>query len=119
MSDFDLNLLRVFVLLYETRSVTATALKVKVLGAASPFLNGSGLIDGTVGKVTCGPNSRVAAPPTENPTDNPTPSVPTVVDSGMAGHADHTARNVLGATAALLLMAGTAGLVGYRRMLGK
>ena len=47
------------------------------------------------------------------------PDIPTVVDSGLAGHADHTARNVLGATAALLLLAGTAGLAGYRRMLNK
>jgi len=45
--------------------------------------------------------------------------VPTVVDAGLAGHESHTARNVLGATAALMLLAGTAGLLGYRRMLNK
>ena len=42
-----------------------------------------------------------------------------MVDSGLKGHEDHTARNVLGATAALMLLAGTAGLMGYRRMLNK
>jgi hypothetical protein len=73
--------------------------------------------------VTCGPNARIApsgeaGSPNQPGTGN-LPDIPTVVDSGMAGHADHTATYVLGATAALLLLAGTAGLAGYRRMLTK
>jgi hypothetical protein len=101
------------------RSVDVTALDVQVLAAAKKF-SGAALVDGTIGHVTCGPNSRVAPSPPSSPTVNPPlPDVPTVVDSGMAGHSDHTARNVLGATAALLLLAGTVGLMGYRRMLDK
>jgi hypothetical protein len=104
------------------RSVDVTALQVKVLGAAEEF-SGSALVDGMIGHVTCGPNTRASGPDeTGNPNspNNPDqPDVPDVVDSGLAGHEDHTARNVLGATAALMLLAGTAGLVGYRRMLGK
>lgn len=106
------------------KSIDVTALDLQVLPAAKQF-TGSSLISGQIGHVTCGPNARVIAPaaPT-TPTTHvkpPTklPHVPTVVDSGLAGHEDHTARNVLGATGALLLLAGTAGLVGYRRMLGK
>ena len=101
------------------RSVKATALKVKVLGAAAPFLNGAGLVDATVGKVSCGPNRAVVntPPPTPTPTEEP-PGTPTVVDSGVSG-ADHTTRDVLMATTALMLLAGSAGLIGYRRMLTK
>ncbi|RNL63080.1 hypothetical protein EFK50_15310 [Nocardioides marmoriginsengisoli] len=99
------------------RSVKATALKVKVLGAAAPFLNGAGLVDATVGKVSCGPNRAIVdtPTPTPTPTEEP-PGTPTVVDSGVSG-ADHTTRDVLMATTALVLLAGTAGLIGYRRML--
>lgn len=101
------------------RKIQVTALDAQVV----PALAGS-LISGEIGKVTCGPNTRVAAPTTPTPTPTKpntpkTPDVPTVVDSGVEGKADHTARNVLGATAALMLLAGTAGLVGYRRMLTK
>jgi hypothetical protein len=105
------------------RSVDVKALRAEVLPAAKQFA-GAALIDGTVGHVTCGPNTRVtpaanASQPKDNGSKPKLPDVPTVVDSGMAGHADHTARTVLGATAALLLLAGTAGLFGYRRMLDK
>jgi hypothetical protein len=98
------------------RSVDVTALDVQVLPAAKQFA-GAALVDGTIGHVTCGPNSRVA--PASPVVHAPLPHVPTVIDSGVAGHADHPPRNVLGATAALMLLAGTAGLVGYRRMLDK
>ena len=105
------------------RSIDVTALDAQVLPAAAQFTGGHSLISGQIGEVTCGPNTRASAPtPTpasSNASTPKTPDVPTVVDSGMAGHADHTARNVLGATAALMLLAGTAGLLGYRRMLGK
>jgi hypothetical protein len=103
------------------RSIDVTALDLQVLPAAKQFA-GSSLVSGVIGHVTCGPNNRPAAvsPPSNTTVKTPkTPDVPTVVDSGLAGHEDHTARNVLGATGALLLVAGTAGLVGYRRMLTK
>jgi hypothetical protein len=107
------------------RSVDVKALNVQVLPAAKQF-SGAALVEGTIGHVNCGPNTRPAAvlPPASpktqvKPPKANLPKVPTVVDSGLAGNGDHTARNVLGATAALLLLGGTAGLVGYRRMLGK
>jgi hypothetical protein len=103
------------------RSIHVTALDAQVLPAAAQFA-GASLISGQIGDVTCGPNTRTTAdePTTPNSPNNPDqPDVPTVVDSGVAGQADHTARNVLGATAALMLLAGTAGLMGYRRMLNK
>jgi hypothetical protein len=103
------------------RSIDVTALHAEVLPALKPQL-GSSLVEGRIGRVTCGPNTRATAdePNVPNSPNNPdTPDVPTVVDSGVAGQADHTARNVLGATAALMLLAGTAGLMGYRRMLNK
>jgi hypothetical protein len=99
------------------KKISVTALTLDVLPAAAQF-TGSSLISGEIGKVTCGPNTRtVVTPTTPTPTDNEKP--PTVVDSGVAGQADHTARDVLAATAALMLLAGTAGLIGYRRMLTK
>ena len=102
------------------KKIEVTALTLDVLPAAAQFTGGSSLINGEIGKVSCGPNARIGIPnpPTEpTPTDNTHP--PTVVDSGVAGHSDHTARDVLAATAALMLLAGTAGLIGYRRMLTK
>jgi len=100
------------------KKIAVTALSLDVLPAAAQF-TGSSLISGEIGKVTCGPNTRIQTPPTPTnpPTDDSKP--PTVVDSGLRGQADHTARNVLTATAALMLLAGTAGLIGYRRMLTK
>jgi hypothetical protein len=105
------------------RSIDVTALHAVVLPAVQEQL-GSALVDGRIGRVTCGPNTRATATPNtpsnnNNPHSPKNPDVPDVVDSGLAGHEDHTARNVLGATAALMLLAGTAGLVGYRRMLNK
>ena len=104
------------------KSVDVKALRAEVLPAAAQF-SGSSLISGTVGHVTCGPNARTAPSSDTGSPNQPgagnLPDIPTVVDSGLAGHADHTARNVLGATAALMLLAGTAGLAGYRRMLNK
>jgi hypothetical protein len=105
------------------RSIDVTALHAEILPALKDQL-GTSLVDGRIGRVTCGPNTRATATPAgggtvASPHEGNTPNVPTVVDSGVAGHQDHTARNVLGATAALMLLAGTAGLVGYRRMLGK
>jgi hypothetical protein len=106
------------------RSIDVTALHAEILPAVRDQL-GTDLIEGRIGRVTCGPNTRATANPagggnnTNSPKHHPTPKVPSVVDSGLAGHQDHTARNVLGATGALMLLAGTAGLMGYRRMLNK
>lgn len=104
------------------RSIALTALDLQVLPAAQQF-TGSSLISGQLGSVTCGPNTAASQNPPGtnpgNPGDGDIPEVPTVVDSGVAGDGDNTARNVLGATAALMLLAGTAGLMGYRRMLNK
>jgi hypothetical protein len=94
-----------------TGEIEVTALELKLFG--------DNVLD--LGRSHCGPNSRGTGTPSNpgNPNNPDLPNVPTVVDSGMAGHADHTARNVLGATAALMLLAGTAGLMGYRRKLLK
>lgn len=100
-------------------TINITALDLQLLPAAAQFINGNSLVAAEIGTVSCGPNGKKVSPPTEEPTDEPTPEVPTVVDSGVSGPADNTARNVLAATAALMMMAGTAGLIGYRRMLTK
>lgn len=94
-----------------TGEIEVTALELKLFS--------TNVLD--LGRSHCGPNARGTTPPGNpgNPGNPNLPHVPTVVDAGMAGHADHTARNVLGATAALMLLAGTAGLLGYRRMLVK
>jgi hypothetical protein len=97
-----------------TGEIEVTALELKVLG--------TNVLD--LARSHCGPNTRGTGTPTgpgnggggHHPNN---PHVPNVVDSGLKGHEDHTARNVLGATAALMLLAGTAGLLGYRRMLNK
>jgi hypothetical protein len=97
-----------------TGEIEVTALELKVLK--------TNVLD--LARSHCGPNARGTGTPTgpgnggggHHPNS---PHVPNVVDSGLAGHQDHTARNVLGATAALMLLAGTAGLIGYRRMLNK
>lgn len=104
------------------RKIEVTAIDAQVLPAAQQFI-GSSVIGGEIGKVTCGPNMRPTTDtPTDEPTDEPTdgePEVPTVVDSGLAGNGDDTARNVLVAVAALMALAGSAGLIGYRRSLTK
>ncbi|MET3963037.1 hypothetical protein ABIE44_002971 [Marmoricola sp. OAE513] len=99
-------------------TITVTALDLDLLPAAAQF-TGSSLIAAQIGTVSCGPNGKKAATPSPTPTDDPTPDVPTVVDSGVSGQGNNTARDVLVATAALMMLAGTAGLIGYRRMLTK
>lgn len=104
--------------------IDVTALDLQLLPAAAQFTGGS-LVAAQIGHVSCGPNSKVtdntpSASPTPTPTETAgTPEVPTIVDSGLAGNGDHTARDILTATAALMLLAGTAGLIGYRRLLTK
>lgn len=100
-------------------TIKITALDLQLLPAAAQF-TGSSLVAAEIGTVSCGPNGKKTAnPPTDDPSDDPTPETPTVVDSGVAGQGGSTARNVLLATGALMAMAGTAGLIGYRRMLVK
>jgi hypothetical protein len=101
-------------------TIDVTALDLKLLPAAAKFINGP-LIGAQIGTVSCGPNAKKAVV-TPTPTPTATPSVPTVVDSGLTGmssQTDNTARDVLIATAALMMLAGSAGLIGYRRMLTK
>ncbi|MCZ4498749.1 MAG: hypothetical protein JWQ74_1302 [Marmoricola sp.] len=103
-------------------TIDITALDLQLLPAAAQF-TGSSLVAAQIGHISCGPNRTIANPtPTPTPTPEPTPGppkVPTIVDSGLSGSADHTARDVLAATAALMLLAGSAGLIGYRRLLTK
>lgn len=105
------------------RKIEVTAMDVQVLPAARQLM-GSSLVSGQIGKVSCGPNSRVSAPPaTSIPADH-TPSngggpatIPTVVAAGEAGEQSNAARNVLLAMGALLMLGGAAGAAGYRRLL--
>lgn len=101
-------------------TIEITALDLQLLPVAAQFIGGSSLVAAEIGTVSCGPNGKkVVDEPTPTPTDDPTPEVPTVVDSGVRGSGSNTARDVLVATGALMLLAGTAGLIGYRRMLVK
>ena len=97
-----------------TGTIEVTALELKLLG--------TNVLD--LARSNCGPNARTTTPSGGGNTSNPhnpgkNPHVPNVVDAGLQGHSDHTARNILAGTAALMLLAGSAGLVGYRRMLNK
>lgn len=72
----------------------------------------------------CGPNKagtpHEATPtptPEPQPGPEPTADIPTTVDSGQSG--DSNAAWILGGTAALMLLGGGAGLLGYRRMLSR
>jgi hypothetical protein len=107
-------------------SVDETALSLDVLPAAAQTPLGFPLVNATIGHVTCGPNSTLA--PAGNPSPSPepapqpgpdkgTPTLPTSVDSGVGG--DSNTGLILGATGALLMVAGATGLIGYRRLLQK
>lgn len=102
------------------KKIEVTALDLQVLPAAAQF-TGSSLISGQIGHVTCGPNRAAETTPPnsipQSPQNPESPQVPTVVAAGVAGHGDDTARNVLLATGALMLLAGAAGLAGFRRSL--
>jgi len=102
------------------KKIDVSAIDLKVLPVLSQFAGGS-LISGKIGHVTCGPNAKVAAPPSESPTPTPTATpttpghhVPTNVDSGLAGDSSH-ANEILAAVAALLALAGVGGTAAYRR----
>lgn len=89
-------------------AIEATALDVQVLPAAAE-LTDSSLVALQLGNVMCGPNGVVE--PVAEP--EALPEVPTVVDAGVGGDpGDGSASAAAGA----LLLAGIAGLVGYRRV---
>lgn len=103
-------------------SVEETAFVLDLLPAAAQTPLGFPLVNATIGHVTCGPNSTVAAAPAPEaaPTPEGTPqaeAIPTAVDSGQGGNGNTWV--ILGATGALVLVAGATGLAGYRRMLQK
>lgn len=108
-------------------AIEVTAFDLDVLPAAAAQL-GFPAVELELGHVTCGPNSRVQAGETPAPSPEPTPqggttpdqtpTLPTEVDSGQGGDSTK-AMVVLGATAALLALAGATGLMGYRRLLQK
>ena len=109
-------------------SIDVTALVIDVLPAAKQFTDAP-LVNLDIARVTCGPNGRVAPPTTppsnppntpDNP-DNPSnpgnpgnPDVPTFVDAGVSTGPDNA---LLGGAlgGGLVLLTGTAGLIGYRR----
>ncbi|HET7684364.1 MAG TPA: hypothetical protein VFK34_11925 [Marmoricola sp.] len=108
-----------------TDRIDVTALDLQLLPAAKQFA-GDSLVSLQLAEVTCGPNSTLA--PAANPSPSPepapqpgpdkgTPTLPTSVDSGAGGNSNTGV--ILGATGALLLVAGATGLLGYRRLLQK
>jgi hypothetical protein len=88
-------------------AIEVTAIDLEVLPAARAELDAS-LVEADIARVSCGPNGRV---PT---TSQQLPEVPTVIDSGAPGNAGGGADPVL--VAGALVLAGTAGLLGYRRL---
>lgn len=88
-------------------AIEVTAIDLQVLPAARAELDAS-LVDADIAQVACGPNGRL---PT---TSRQLPEVPTVIDSGAPGEADSTGERVV--VAGALVLAGAAGLIGYRRL---
>ncbi|WP_148611531.1 hypothetical protein [Nocardioides rubriscoriae] len=107
------------------RSIEVTALDVRVLPAASAFVD---LVNVEIGRSSCGPNGRVAVDnptptPTPDPTD-PTPAVPTSVPAGeldLAGGAtssgDLNGRIATGGLVLMSALAAACGVYGFRRVL--
>lgn len=93
----------------EAGAIEATAIDAQVLPAAAEVADAS-MVAVQLGNVMCGPNGVVEP---EAVVEEELPEVPTVVDAGVAG--DSGDRNASGAAGALLL-AGVAGLIGYRRV---
>jgi hypothetical protein len=99
-------------------SIQVTAIDLQLLPAAAKFIDGP-LLGLEIANVTCGPNGRVTDNP-GGPIDPGLPDVPTVVDSGTSGAA--TAENdAIGdaLAAGLLLLAGAATMIGYRRRMSR
>lgn len=102
--------------------VEVTALDLEVLPAARQF-GGFSLLSADIATVSCGPNTQVDGPDSPDGPDNPDgpdspggPDVPTTVDAGAAGGGGV---NNLALVGGLLMLGGAAGLVGYRRLLGR
>ncbi len=95
-------------------AIAGTAVDVQVLPAAAEVADAS-LVAVQLGNVACGPNG-VVAPTVE--VQEELPEVPTVVDAGADGAADTGSTAAPGAGGALLL-AGLAGVLGYRRLVAR
>ncbi len=108
----------------EEGAIEVTALEAQVLPAAQQFVDAP-LAEVQVAQVGCGPSGTVPPPSGgEDPEDpvapkpqkpEPKPEVPTVVASGVEGEPSAWYDGLL-APGALLLLASSAGLVGYRRL---
>lgn len=103
------------------KKIDVTALDGNILPLGGMLPGGNGLVSLKIGHVTCGPNAKVAAPPSESPTPTPTATpttpggnVPTNVDSGLAGNSSH-ANEIIAGVAALLALTGVGGAAAYRR----
>jgi hypothetical protein len=94
------------------KQVEATALNIKVLPAAAAVA-GSSLIEGTIGHVTCGPDT-LASQVTPTPSKTPTTKVPQNIDSGLGGGSSNTG-TIIAAMSVLLAAGGAAGAGAYRR----
>lgn len=92
-------------------SIQVTAIDLQLLPAAAEFIDGP-LVGLEIANVSCGPNARVTQ---DNPDGPDLPDVPTVVDSGTSGTASHDASGDWLA-GGLLLLAGAATMIGYRRL---
>lgn len=89
-------------------SIQVTALHLELLPVAAEAL-GAPLLNLEIAKVSCGPNGRVGTP---RPPTPPLPEIPTVVDSGSAGDSNDSGAALAGG---LLVIAGAAAAMGYRR----
>jgi len=98
-------------------SIQVTAIDLQVLPAAADFVDGP-LVGLEIANVSCGPNGRTTQDNPDGP-DGPDgpglPDVPTVIDSGTNGPASHDASGDWLA-GGLLLLAGAATMLGYRRL---
>lgn len=100
------------------KKIDVAAIDAKVV--PSDAIPGGNLLQAVIGHVTCGPNGKVTkATPTPTPTPTPTksPGVPKHVDSGLAGDSGNSENHnaLIAGGAALLAVAGSAGVLAYRR----
>lgn len=98
-------------------SIQVTAIDLQLLPAAAQFIDGP-LLGLEIANVSCGPNDRITSDnpnPPGNPNNPNLPEVPTVVDAGTSGTPAHDASGDWLA-GGLLLLAGAATMIGYRRL---
>lgn len=99
-------------------SIAVTAIDLALLPAAADFIDGP-LLGLEIANVTCGPNEITVDSP-QGPSGGDLPDVPTVVDSGTSGAAPAENDATGDALAAgLLLLAGAATMIGYRRRMSR